>query len=145
VTSNHDDQTIDAFIATATGFPVSTIAEAAAEQRRRFRLAFGELAQHDDPLEDTGPTPPPRAHECDEDCHPFLRGDEGDDQECSVCGVYHGDPCPHCEGRGFHDGDCPKMQDERAEPIDRDEERAAHGDYLRDQMKDERIDREWTP
>ena len=21
---------------------------------------------------------------------------------CVRCGVYHGDPCPHCGGRGFH-------------------------------------------
>ena len=98
----------------------------------------------DDPPEDASPTPPPRAHECDEDCHPFLRGEEDEHQECSVCGVSHGDPCPDCGGRAFHDDDCPEIA-ERAEPIDRDEERAAHGDYLYDQMKDERLERERQP
>lgn len=25
---------------------------------------------------------------------------------CIVCGVYHGDPCPKCGGRGFHKPGC---------------------------------------
>lgn len=25
---------------------------------------------------------------------------------CTGCGVYHGDPCPSCEGRGFHREGC---------------------------------------
>ena len=26
---------------------------------------------------------------------------------CVVCGVYHGDPCEQCGGRGFHNQGCP--------------------------------------
>lgn len=25
---------------------------------------------------------------------------------CTVCGVFHGDPCPECTGRGFHKENC---------------------------------------
>ena len=25
---------------------------------------------------------------------------------CPECGVYHGDPCPECSGRGFHKAEC---------------------------------------
>jgi hypothetical protein len=25
---------------------------------------------------------------------------------CRECGVYHGDPCPACDGRGFHVDGC---------------------------------------
>ena len=27
---------------------------------------------------------------------------------CTVCGVYHGDPCWVCGGRGFHKPGCPQ-------------------------------------
>lgn len=30
----------------------------------------------------------------------------GDDDCCTGCGVYHGDPCPECEGCGFHTATC---------------------------------------
>lgn len=35
-------------------------------------------------------------HEQDADCT------LGADDVCTGCGVYHGDPCPHCKGRGYH-------------------------------------------
>ena len=28
---------------------------------------------------------------------------------CSVCGVYHGDPCPLCGGRGYHADNCEEV------------------------------------
>ena len=34
-------------------------------------------------------------HTADSDCTVI-------NDECSECGVYHGDPCPICGGRGFH-------------------------------------------
>lgn len=48
----------------------------------------------------------PDAHVADSDCAPYLDTLTGDGNECSVCGVYHGDPCPQCNGRGFHKLDC---------------------------------------
>jgi|GEM_PF-2276059 len=30
---------------------------------------------------------------------------------CRECGVYHGDPCPGCGGRGFHSESCPALAD----------------------------------
>ncbi len=27
---------------------------------------------------------------------------------CTICGVYHGDPCPSCGGRGYHYPECPE-------------------------------------
>lgn len=29
-----------------------------------------------------------------------------DTDSCIVCGVHHGDPCPVCGGRGFHNEGC---------------------------------------
>lgn len=43
------------------------------------------------------PTPP---HTADEDC---TLDDNG---TCVACGVWHGDPCPRCAGRGFHREGC---------------------------------------
>lgn len=40
-------------------------------------------------------------HDEDSDCAPFLV-----DDECSICGVHHGEACPSCSGRGFHVGGC---------------------------------------
>jgi hypothetical protein len=35
-----------------------------------------------------------------------------DDEDCCVgCGVYHGDPCPECGGRGFHLADCSEIEE----------------------------------
>lgn len=45
-------------------------------------------------------TPKPMAHERDEDC--TLDAND----VCIRCGLYHGDPCPLCEGRGFHKPGC---------------------------------------
>jgi len=42
-----------------------------------------------------------REHERDADCEVDPRTDS-----CRACGVYHGDPCPACGGRGFHVPDC---------------------------------------
>jgi hypothetical protein len=45
---------------------------------------------------------PPKNHSTDSDCtvdpHTLL---------CVYCGVMHGEPCPTCGGKGFHDADCP--------------------------------------
>ena len=41
-------------------------------------------------------------HTRDSDCALDPRTDT-----CRDCGVYHGDPCPECGGRGFHALDCP--------------------------------------
>jgi len=35
------------------------------------------------------------------------------DDQCVVCGVSHGAPCPRCEGRGFHAQDCPSEEKSR--------------------------------
>lgn len=40
-------------------------------------------------------------HERDEDCDLDPLTDM-----CRGCGVFHGDPCPRCGGRGFHQGGC---------------------------------------
>ena len=39
-------------------------------------------------------------HVQDEDCR------VGHDGTCLLCGVYHGDACPNCGGRGFHRAIC---------------------------------------
>ena len=49
------------------------------------------------------------AHSRDEDC--TLDATDS----CSVCGVYHGDPCPVCGGRGFHRDGCERIDAEPAE------------------------------
>ena len=41
-------------------------------------------------------------HERDADCAPFINAIHS----CAICGVYHGDPCETCGGRGFHVPDC---------------------------------------
>ena len=47
-------------------------------------------------------------HTTDGDCEGHL----DDDGTCMVCGVYHGDPCAFCGGRGFHrTDDCPNLFD----------------------------------
>lgn len=33
----------------------------------------------------------------------------GPDGVCLICGVYHGEPCPTCNARGYHLDDCPYM------------------------------------
>jgi len=42
-----------------------------------------------------------KVHEKDEDCNLDPETDE-----CRECGVWHGDPCAACSGRGFHKLDC---------------------------------------
>jgi len=44
---------------------------------------------------------PEKEHSQDSDC--VLDGTD----TCIECGVYHGDPCVKCGGRGFHKTDCP--------------------------------------
>jgi hypothetical protein len=36
------------------------------------------------------------------------------DDCCAGCGVYHGDPCEDCGGRGFHESACPQLLPEFA-------------------------------
>lgn len=50
-------------------------------------------------------------HQKDSDC--TVTG-EDDDWTCTECGVWHGDPCPECEGRGFHNAGCSLSDDEVA-------------------------------
>lgn len=45
----------------------------------------------------------PQDHYRDEHC----TLDEFD--SCLECGVYHGDPCSRCGGRGFHREHCPEF------------------------------------
>jgi len=45
---------------------------------------------------------PPKMHEQDSDCAPYLV-----DDQCTVCGVSHTNQCPECGGRGFHKPECP--------------------------------------
>ena len=49
-------------------------------------------------------------HTSDADC---LAADSIDaTNTCTICGVYHGDPCPDCNGRGYHDRDCNHVDEE---------------------------------
>lgn len=45
-------------------------------------------------------------HHKDEDCDV-----DPDDDLCRECGVYHGEPCPKCGGRGFHRRVCEDWQE----------------------------------
>jgi len=49
----------------------------------------------------------PRGHDCDADCAEYLVNGE-----CTICGAYHGDPCPDCNGRGYHLPDCNHVDEE---------------------------------
>ena len=44
-------------------------------------------------------------HNHDDDC--IL----GPDDCCTECGVYHGDPCDECGGRGFHRDGCSEIEE----------------------------------
>jgi hypothetical protein len=46
-------------------------------------------------------------HKTDADCNVI-------DDECVECGVFHGDTCRECGGRGFHDAGCSDIE-ERAD------------------------------
>jgi len=46
-------------------------------------------------------------HTKDEDCDV-----DPETNNCRVCGVYHGDPCAVCGGRGFHRPWCMHFLDE---------------------------------
>ncbi len=51
------------------------------------------------------------AHETDADCAPYLPPDDGTEVlECPVCRVWHGDPCPVCGGRGYHNEGCAEIE-----------------------------------
>lgn len=41
-----------------------------------------------------------KSHSRDEDCT------LDETNTCTVCGVFHGDPCPSCRGRGYHRPAC---------------------------------------
>ena len=45
-------------------------------------------------------------HIKDEDCQSYI---DPTTQCCMMCGVYHGDPCPVCNGNGFHKDNCPEI------------------------------------
>jgi hypothetical protein len=49
-----------------------------------------------------------REHACDADCADWL----DETNTCTVCGTYHGDPCPDCGGRGYHSADCNHVDEE---------------------------------
>jgi hypothetical protein len=46
-----------------------------------------------------------REHSRDSDCTVDPKTDS-----CKTCGVYHGDPCPRCGGRGFHKPKCSTLR-----------------------------------
>jgi len=49
-------------------------------------------------------------HTSDADC---LAADSIDaTNTCTICGAYHGDPCPECGGRGYHQPDCSHVDEE---------------------------------
>jgi len=48
----------------------------------------------------------PESNACDECNLPLDSTDS-----CPRCGVYHGDPCPECERRGYHVADCSEMNE----------------------------------
>lgn len=45
----------------------------------------------------------PDFHDKDSDCS------VGEDGTCSVCGADHGEPCPDCHGRAFHNPGCSEV------------------------------------
>ena len=45
-------------------------------------------------------------HSSDADCAGHVNQET---LTCSVCGVYHGNPCPLCGGRGFHAENCEEV------------------------------------
>ena len=47
-----------------------------------------------------------RVHQYDSDC--TLDGND----MCTVCGVWHGDPCPACGQRGYHMATCSELESE---------------------------------
>lgn len=38
-----------------------------------------------------------------------------EDDCCAICHVFHGDPCPTCGGRGYHEPDCSDFAGVRSE------------------------------
>ena len=49
-------------------------------------------------------------HTSDADC--LLANSLDTDDTCRICGAYHGDPCPECGGRGYHQPDCSHVDEE---------------------------------
>ncbi len=47
-----------------------------------------------------------------------LHNEKHGSWSCPVCSVYHGDPCPDCGGRGFHNGQCGKASGMYLKPDD---------------------------
>lgn len=95
-----------------------TVLSVAADRRSCLvKWADGETSESnpEDCLAVVEPIPEPAAaHTCDADCLaagmvPTL--DEMD--ECPVCHVLHGEPCPWCGDRGYHKPDCQSTEVDR--------------------------------
>ena len=52
----------------------------------------------------------PAEHTRDDDCYVADSIDATD--TCTICGAYHGDPCPDCGGRGYHEPECNHIDEE---------------------------------
>jgi len=71
------------------------VADTYRRQARLFRGLASDLAPERRPQGE---------HRSDADC----TLDEHD--VCTACGVYHGDPCARCAGRGYHEAGCPEIE-----------------------------------
>lgn len=53
-------------------------------------------------------------HRRDSDCQGHI---DPKTDSCKVCGVYHGEPCPDCGGRGYHNEGCPSSDSDEQQKI----------------------------